>query len=117
MIAQVRRHCFGVLEQAGKDTSIGSQNRILLIENIKRRRAVICVNHYLDAVAHVIDGTATETVMGRIRIVVRCRERIHDPRKAAIFTENDLRILLESKEGRQGCGATAHGSAHEKTAL
>src|ERR1700721_4595594 len=103
MCAQVGGHLSGILEKAWKYAPIGGDNRVLLIEDIKGRRSVVSVDHHLDAVAHVIDRMATQAVMGCIRIIVGGRKCIDNPRKASVGPDHDDRILLERKEGSQGC--------------
>ena len=100
VFAQSGRHQGRILEQPGKDAAIGCDDRILRIEHVKRCRAVVGVDHHLDAVPHVVNGIVVELVMARVRIAVGKRERIHDPRQPAVVAEHDVRIRIVSEERR-----------------
>jgi hypothetical protein len=55
-------------EEAGENAAVCRDNRVLGVEHVKRRRSIIGIDNDLDAVPHVIDGIAVETIMARIRI-------------------------------------------------
>ena len=63
MPAQAGRHGRCVLEEAGEEAAIGRQNRVLIVKDVKRRGAVISVNHHFDAVAHVVNGLTIGAVV------------------------------------------------------
>ncbi len=70
VFAQSRRHHGSILEKTRKDAAIGRDDRIIRIEDVKRRRTIVGIDNHLHAVAHVVDGIAVELVMGRVRITV-----------------------------------------------
>ena len=48
------RHLAAVLEQTGQHLPIGLDDRIVIVEDVERHRAVIGVDHRLDGVAQVV---------------------------------------------------------------
>ena len=52
-----------------------------------------------------------------VGIGVRRGEGIHDPGEAAIVADDDVGILIEGEERRQGGDAIADVAAHEQAAL
>src|SRR4029078_10919718 len=65
--AQVSGQLTRILAQTRKDASICSEDRILAIEDVETSRAVIGINHNLDAVANVVERVVRNLVMRRIR--------------------------------------------------
>ena len=117
MPAQVRRHRSSILEETRKDAAIRSKDRVFRVEDVERRGAGIRVHHYFDAVAHVVDRAVAEAVVGRIRIVVRDGERIHDPGKPAIVAHHHVGVLIEGEERCNCRDAFAYVAPHQQPAL
>ncbi len=117
MLAQSRRHAGSGFEQTRKYPAVRGQDRILLVENIKSSGAVVSVDYYFYAVAHVVDGIFAQLVMGGVRILIGGGESIHHPREPAVLADYQVRIRIVSKEGRQGGYPIAHVAPHQQPAL
>ena len=55
--------------------------------------------------------------MARVRIAVRDRERIHDPRQSAIVAEHDVRIRIVGEEWRECRYSISHVASHQQLAI
>jgi len=77
--AQVCRHLVRIAEEAGKRRAVRSNQRILGIEHVEVRRAVIRVNYDLHAVTNVIDAVAFDLVVTGVRVIGRFGVSVHDP--------------------------------------
>ena len=60
MTSQIGRHLRGIGEERRIDAAIRVEHRIFGVEDIEGRRAVIRIDHNLDAVPHVVDRVAAQ---------------------------------------------------------
>ena len=67
------------MEERGKRCAIRLNQRVIRIEHVELRRAIVGIDGDLDAVTNVIDGSLSGPVVTRIRIIPSFREGIHDP--------------------------------------
>jgi hypothetical protein len=117
VLAQVGGHGRGVFEEAGKDAAIGGEDGVGVVEDVEGGGAVVGVDDYLDAVAHVVDGVVAEGVVGGVGIGVGGGEGVHHPGEAAVVADDDVGVLVEGEEGRERGDALADVAAHEQAAL
>ena len=101
----------------GKILRHARDDRVLVVEDIERRRSVVGIDDRLHAVADIVDRFAGEVVMRRVRIAVRRSESVDDPGEAAIVAHHDVRILIEGQERRQRRHAIAHVAPHQQPAV
>ncbi len=101
VLAEACGHLFSGFEQSGEETTISPENWIFTVEDIESRASIVSIDDYLYAVAHVVDQAVAEMVMGGVRITVRCRERVHDPRQPPVFSNNDVRVLVKGEKRGQ----------------
>ena len=117
VLAQSGRHRRGVLEETREDAAVRPDDRVVRVEDIKRRRAVVGIDDHFDAVTHVIDEIPVQTVVARVRVTVGDRERVHQPRQPAIVIEDDIRIGVDGEERRQRGHAIPDIAPHQQPAL
>ena len=92
------------LNRLGKIAAIRGDDRILGVEDVERRRAVVGVDDHLDAVADVVDrARARAGSAARVRIAVRGREGVHHPRQPAVVA--DARCRDRRRRSRNGASA------------
>ena len=71
---------------------------ILRIEHVEGCGPVVGINDDLHAVAEVVDIVVSETVVGGVWILIGGGECVEHPREPAIFSDDDVRILLKREE-------------------
>src|SRR5262245_25321239 len=114
---QERGHLIFRREQARKHLLVSLDQGIIGAENVKMNSSVVGVDDYFDAVAYVIDAPVGESHVPRVGKPVRGGERVHDPVKSTIVTDDDVRVLIEAEEWRQFRCALTYIAAHEQNAV
>jgi hypothetical protein len=100
---QVFRHCAAVLEQTGQHLPISPDDRIALVEDVERHRAVIGVDDRLDGVPQIVPAVELwqrAVIAIAVGIVRRGGIGIDDI-GIMVPVRDDIRITVKDQEWRQ----------------
>jgi hypothetical protein len=115
--SQIAGHLVRILEEIRKDTPVGGDDRILIIEHVEASCSVVRIDHNLDAVANVIEGVAGDFVMTGIRKVRRLRESVDHPEQPAIIGDHDVRVSIVSQKRRDAVDDLTNVPVNEHAAF
>src|SRR5438132_492600 len=100
VFAQRWSHGRCVLEQGRKNPPICRDYWVLWVKHVQGGGSIVGVDDDLNAVPHIINRGTAESVMRRIGVAVRRRERVDNPEKPPAVTNDDVGVRIVSQEWR-----------------
>ena len=83
------------MKERREDSAITLNQRIVCIEHVEIRRAVVSVDDHFDAVANVVNVFVGGLVVPRVRIGRALSKRVDDPEQPAFGTDHHVRVVVE----------------------
>src|ERR1051325_9954554 len=114
---QIGRHLARVLKKTRKDSAVSVDDRILVIEHVERRGAVVRVDHDFDAVANVVERVSRVVVMRRVRKVTRLGKSVEHPEEPAFTRNYDVSVFVVSQKRSDAVYDVANVSIDQDPAI
>src|SRR5207249_9857203 len=111
------RHVAGIRKKNRKHVSIRLDERVAFIEYIEVDRTIVSVNYRFNAIANVVQGTASDIQVSSVGIARGSRKTIHNPIESSVCPDDEIRVEVEQQERCQLRDSLPNVAAHQKDTL
>src|SRR5437867_7569846 len=108
------RQVTGINKKNRKHYSKRLDQRFALIKYKEVDRTIVSVNYRFNAIANVVQGTASDIQVSCVGIARGSRKTIHNPIEPSVCPDYEIRVAVEQQERCQLRDSLPNVAAHQK---